>query len=282
MTSAPVPVITEESAGSSQTRREVLIKTDSTDVTHPFGIRVFGSATLRVPPDSVTITAAINRLEQTPSEAFARVREAEQAITGFLRKARVSESGLSRIYLSQQFRIVNNERQSIGYQAKIGLTVALSQLDQMENVVSGLVEAGANEITSTEFHTSELRELRARVRRLAMDAARQKAETYAAAGHLLLGEILHVQDVDPNSFRRVFHLAAGKGQIQEDAVEGVSGKGSLDPSAIQVGAAVVVVYQIKSSTVAHDLATLGGTMPELGNIPRRRTSGAKARRKSGR
>jgi len=133
-------------------------------IKHPFGISVFGSTLLRVPPDSVTIRAAIARLEEKPSDAFAKARKAEQSVTAFLRKAPVKESGLSKISLSQEYRFSNNERRSVGYVARIGLTVVISELDQIEKVLSGLVDAGANEITATEFHTIRLKELRARAR----------------------------------------------------------------------------------------------------------------------
>ena len=176
-------------------------------IEHPFGISVFGSALLRVPPDSVTIRAAITRLEEKPSDAFAKARKAEQSVSVFLRKAPVRESGLSRISLSQEYRYANNERRSIGYLAWIGLTVVISELEQIERVLSGLVDAGANEITATEFHTVKLKELRARARELAINAAREKAEIYAAAAKVTVGQVLHIQDVDPNTLRQESHLA---------------------------------------------------------------------------
>ena len=246
---------------------------NSTIITHPFGISVFGSALLRVSPDSATIRAAITRLEDKPSDAFSEARKAAHLVTDFLRKAPVKESGLSRISLSQQFRFLNSERRPIGYLARIGLTVVLKELDQIESVVSGLVDAGANEITSTEFHTVRLKELRARARELAMHAAREKAEVYATAGKLTIGEILHIQDVDPNVLRQEFHVAAGRSQIQQDLLDSQPDQDSLDPSAIQVGAAVVVAYRIAGPQQASSrkLASLGGTMPGLRKSPRRRS-----------
>jgi len=108
---------------------------DSSVIDHPFGVSGFGSTLLRVPPDSVTIRAAITRLEEKPSEAFAKARKAEQSVTSFLRKAPVKESGLSRISLSQEYRFLNNERRPIGYVARIGLTVVINELDQREDPV---------------------------------------------------------------------------------------------------------------------------------------------------
>jgi uncharacterized protein len=218
---------------------------NSMTITHPFGISTFGSALLRVSPDSATIRAAITRLEDKPSDAFAKARKAAQVVTGFLRKAQIKESGLSRISLSQQYRFLNNERRPIGYLARIGLTVIISQLDHTEEIVSGLVDAGADEITAIEFHTAKLKELRARARELATHAAREKAEIYAAAGKVSLGDIVHIQDVDPNVLRRrEFHAGAAQGPVQNDLIDNEPEQDSLDPSAIEVGAAVLVAYRI--------------------------------------
>ncbi len=217
-----------------------------TVIEHPFGISVFGSALLRVQPDFATIHAAITRLEKKPSDAFSKAKDAAHAVSDFLRQAPIKESGLSRISLSQPFRFVNNERQPLGYQARIALTIVLSAMDQIESVVSGLVESGANEITSTEFHTAKLKELRINARQLAMKAAREKAEIYATAGGVKLGEILHIQDVDPNILRQEFHSAAGRGLAPVEIADAEPDQNSLDPNAIQVGAAVVVAYLIGS------------------------------------
>lgn len=103
-------------------------------------------------------------------------------MTELLKKAPIKESGLSRISLSHEYRFINNERQRIGYAARIGLKVVPNQLDHIEEVLSSLVSAGANEITATKFHTTKLKALRAQARTLAMQAAREKAEIYANAG----------------------------------------------------------------------------------------------------
>ena len=42
------------------------------------GIRVFGSAVLRVAPDTASIVVAVSRTEQKPETAFAKAREGAQ------------------------------------------------------------------------------------------------------------------------------------------------------------------------------------------------------------
>jgi len=247
----------------------------SMTIEHPFGIVVFGSALLRVSPDSATIRAAITRLEDKPSHAFTKARKGAPTVTAFLRKAKVKELGLSRITLSQQFRIVNGERHPIGYVAKISIAVVLSELHRIEEVLSGLVDAGANEITSIDFHSAKLKELRARARELATHAAREKAGTYAAAGKVNLGEIIHIQDVNPKVLEQVWHSQISRGPVGHELVDHEPEQDSLDPSAIEVGAAVLAAYRIagrhgaKRQTERH-LAAIGSSMPGLKNVPRRK------------
>ncbi|HVG91722.1 MAG TPA: SIMPL domain-containing protein, partial [Alphaproteobacteria bacterium] len=135
---------------------------DSFIIENPFGISVFGSALLRVSPDTVTINAAITRLEPKPAKSFAEARQGAQAVTKFLKGVQIKEFGLSRLSVSQEYRVVNQERKMVGYRAKIGLTVIFNQLELIEEVVSGLVEAGVDEVSFIEFSTSQLKELRTR------------------------------------------------------------------------------------------------------------------------
>ena len=144
--------------------------------------------------------------------------------------------------------MIDSERRPVGYNAKIGLTVILNKLDEIEEIISGLVDAGANEITSIEFHTSKLKELRIETRRLATQAAREKAETYAAAANVSLGGVVHIQDVNPKLLQQMwvsqFHVGGTRPPVQREMVDREPEEPALDPGAIEVGAAVLVAYRI--------------------------------------
>jgi uncharacterized protein YggE len=57
------------------------------------GVRVFGSAVVRVTPDTASIVVAVSRTEQKPEDAFARAREGAQAVNAFLHKAGIKDFG---------------------------------------------------------------------------------------------------------------------------------------------------------------------------------------------
>src|SRR3954471_21103421 len=92
------------------------------------GVKVFGSAVVRVAPDTASIVVAVSRLEQKPEAAFTKAREAARAVSAYLHKAGVKDFGSSRVTLSQEFRYSNGENRFIGYQARIGFNVVVREM----------------------------------------------------------------------------------------------------------------------------------------------------------
>lgn len=205
----------------------------------PFGINVFGSALIRVDPDIVSLNFAVSRVHQHPREAFQEVRKASQGVRKYLEQAKVGEIGTSRVNISQTFRYISNENKFIGYTARVAFHVLLRQLDKMEDVLSGIVDAGVNEITNVDFQTTRLKEIRAEARRRAISAAREKAENYCDAAQVSLGKVIHIEDVNPDTLRgREGHVSY---EIQPDDSGEIK---VFDPGSITVGAAVIIAFNL--------------------------------------
>src|SRR5262245_23708420 len=86
------------------------------------GVKVFGSAVVRVAPDTASIIVAVSRLEQKPEAAFSKAREGAQGVTAYLHKAGVKDFGSSRVTLSQEYRYTNGEQKFVGYRARSSST----------------------------------------------------------------------------------------------------------------------------------------------------------------
>lgn len=205
-------------------------------IQNPFGITVFGSSLIKAEPDLVSISFAVSRLHQHPKDAFQDVRKSSQRVRKYLEQANVDEVNTSRISISQTFRFTSGEQTFLGYTAKVAFHVLLRTLDQMEDLLSGIVDAGANEIERVEFQTTKLKELRADARRQAIGAAREKAENYCNAAGVTLGKVIHIEDVNPDNLR-------GRGSHVEMGI--ASELQAFDPGTITIGAAVIVAFKIE-------------------------------------
>jgi uncharacterized protein YggE len=121
------------------------------------GVTVFGSAILRVVPDTPSITVAVSRVEAKPEAAFAKTREAAASVGGLLKKSGVDDVGSSRVFLTQEYKWINNENKFVGYRARITFNI-FGELDKVDGLLTGLIAAGANELASVGFQTTKLKQ----------------------------------------------------------------------------------------------------------------------------
>ena len=129
-------------------------------ITNPFGITVFGSSISRVPPDIASIKAVVCVLEQEPANAFSTSKQKARAVQEFLRQQNIAEFGTSRVALTRATKFVNGMQQFAGYQARITFNILLNELDRVDELVEGLVSAGANELERIAFETTKVKEIR--------------------------------------------------------------------------------------------------------------------------
>jgi uncharacterized protein YggE len=210
-------------------------------IQRPFGVNVFGSAIVRVEPDIASLQMTVSRLDMKPKKAFQQTREAASQVQTFLQKAKFEEAGFSQITLSQSYKYSGGENRFMGYLGKMEIRVLLRDLNRLEELLSGAVEAGANELNSIQFQTSRLKEIRAEARQRAVAAAREKAEIYCEAAGVALGNVLHIEDVNPNVLR-----GSGEGHTvtESQPVDDGSSR-AFEPGSIVVGAAVMIAFDLK-------------------------------------
>lgn len=202
------------------------------------GVTVFGSAVIRVEPDLVSLQFGVGRAGAKPRDALKEAQQAAQAVRAFLTRAGVTDVAASRLTLSQTTEYVNGRHKPSGYFARVTFNVVLTDLNKMDEVLVGVVDAGANEIGSTEFRTTRLKELRLEARRRAVAAAREKAENYCRAAGVSLGAVTAIADAHPDSLRNTGESNTTTEEPSDDAATARA----LAPNAIPVGAAVSVTY----------------------------------------
>jgi uncharacterized protein YggE len=204
------------------------------------GIKVFGSAVLRVEPDVVSLDFAVTREAKQPRDAFRETHQAVKDVRAYLASGGANDVAASRIHLSRTFDYKDGRHRPTGYSARVSFNVQLSDLDRMEEILAGVVDAGSNEIGSVDFRTTRLRQYRAEARRRAVAAAREKAEIYALAAGVPLGAVISLEDVNPNVIR-----GSGEGSTSSEVVSDDAGsERALAPGSIIVAAAVTMVFSI--------------------------------------
>lgn len=212
-------------------------------IRQPWGVSAFGSSLVQATPDLALLRFSVVQLADKPAAAFKKAHEAAARVRNCLKAGGVPDAAVqtSRVGLEQSFEFVGGgARRFVGYSARVSFRVRVNQLDSVEKLLVELVDAGANQIDAVEFLSSQLRELRAQARRLAVVAAKKKAENYAQAAGAKLGALLHIEDVNPDDLGRGGHGPnIDLSQHSEEAPE------ALPPGSITIAAAVMVGYAIQ-------------------------------------
>ncbi|MEM7348422.1 MAG: SIMPL domain-containing protein [Chloroflexota bacterium] len=210
-------------------------------ITNPHGITVYGSSIIRVSPDVARINIAVSQIGRTPQKAFSQARQAASKVQKYLSQAKVNDFGSSRINLSEAKEYKGNKWVQSGYEAKINFEILIDELDLIEEILVGVTNAGANQISNVNYQAKELKEIRQKARQQAVTAAIEKAESYCSASNTSLGSILHIEDVNPDQLRgREGHV------IIEVIPDEPNNAKAFDPSSIVVGGAVMMSFEINS------------------------------------
>ena len=205
------------------------------------GITCFGSAVVRVAPDFASMTIEVGNVDGNPKAAFSKTKETAKKLNMFLQAWEKIDSRSSNISLQDEQEYVNNRWKRVGYRASIQFHVVIKDITQVEEVLSGAVETGVDRIVSFSFGTSALKEHRAFARRNAIEAAIDKAKNYCKAANVELGEIIRIEDINPD-FTSPYRESHVQNQFQSNDLSESSQ--AIDPGAIPVNGAVQVTFKI--------------------------------------
>jgi len=191
-----------------------LLATPALAQSAPPMISVSGEATVSVPPDLAQIEAGVTSEARTAREASETNNTAMGKLLLALKAVDIAEKDIQTSRLSLQAENAPPKQGSmpaiVGYRASNRVTVRLREVAKVAGTIDALVGAGANDIGGVSFSVSNASKLLDEARAQAIADARRKAEIYAKAAGVALGDPLSITEQGspaPFAFRRM--AAAG-------------------------------------------------------------------------
>jgi uncharacterized protein len=163
----------------------------------PAAISVTGEATVSVPPDQAQIDGGVTSDAKTAREASDANNAAMGKVLLALKGAGIDEKDYqtSRLSLQPQYAPNRNGPSPVvGYRASNRVTVRIRDVTKVAGIIDVLVGAGANDIGGINFVVSQASKLLDDARTNAIADARRKAEIYAKAAGVTLGEPLSISE----------------------------------------------------------------------------------------
>jgi len=163
----------------------------------PPAISVTGEATVSVAPDLAQIDGGVISDGKTAREASEANNAAMGKVLLALKGAGIEEKDYQTSRLSLQPQYAPNRTGSspiTGYRASNRVTIRLRDVTKVANVIDVLVSAGANDIGGINFTVSQPSKHLDEAREKAVADARRKAEIFAKAAGVTLGEPLSISE----------------------------------------------------------------------------------------
>ena len=163
----------------------------------PPAISVTGEASIAVPPDRAQLDAGVASDGKTAREASNTNNAAMAKVLQALKGAGIPDKDVQTSSLSLQPQYAPNRNGPaliVGYRASNRVTVKLTDVGKLADILDTLVKAGANDIGNVDFSASQASKLLDDAREKALADARRKAEIYAKAAGVTLGAPLSIAE----------------------------------------------------------------------------------------
>ncbi|MFD1343455.1 SIMPL domain-containing protein [Litorisediminicola beolgyonensis] len=160
-----------------------------------------GTGTVSAPPDVAQITMGVTTQDETASGAMNAASEAAAAILTRLEAFGVSPqdmqtSGLDLgpIWVDRTTMPAGGSGEIAGYRASNRVTARIRDLDNLSEVLGGVLDGGANTLQGLSFDVANPDPLLDEARRMAVADATARAETIAKAAGVSLGRIRSISE----------------------------------------------------------------------------------------
>lgn len=204
-------------------------------------ISVGGQGEARGVPNQVQLSAGVATVAATADAALAENARKMTAVFAALKHLGVPERATQTSNFSVQPQYAQNTRgdgadRISGYQVSNQVDVTLDDTKKLGPALDALVAAGANQINSVSFGIRDPTTLQTEARQAAIADARKRAETYANAAGVMVGQVISIDEQNAEAPRPVFRAMAGLAEAP--ATPTAAGE-------LSVGAAVTVVFELK-------------------------------------
>ena len=159
-------------------------------------ITVNGDAVVTVQPDQIVINFGIETWDKDIMAAKQKNNEIMKKAMTVIKESGIPDKDIQTDYLSVEPRYNDNyeKKDLIGYFVRNTFVVTLSDPGKVEDLVSKVLQSGVNYIHGINFQTTELKKYREQARKLALNAAKDKAEKMAAALGQTIGDPLQISE----------------------------------------------------------------------------------------
>jgi len=217
-------------------------------------VSVMGDAEVRVAPDEVILTLGVETWDKDLNTATEECDSRSKKIIEVVEAMGIRSAHIQTDHLSVEPRYESDwkRRSFLGYLVRKTIMVTLKEVKRFEELLSTALENGANYVHGIQFRTTELRKYRDQARKLAVKAAREKADLLAGELGQNTGRPSSIREESSgwwNWYNRWWGSRGGRmmtqNVIQEIGGSEAQNSTSMRPGQIHVQARVSVSFELE-------------------------------------
>lgn len=196
-----------------------LVSAQGASITNQPNIVVTSEGTVSAAPDQASISVGVQVMKPTAAEALAGANAATEAVLAKLdslgiARANIQTSGVGLYPVQQAPAQPGGEGVITGYRATNQLTVLITDLGKVGQVLDAVVSAGANQVGGVRFGLKDDTAVQRQAMQEAIQRARPQADATAAGLGLKTGQVLAIrEDSSASPAMPAAQAAIGKGGV---------------------------------------------------------------------
>lgn len=210
-------------------------------------ITITGEGKVRAVPDLAQIELGVTTQGSTASDVQNQSTTKINKIIEFVKKQGVPQEDIttSNFSMYPTYDYSNGKNDINGYQANQTISIKIRGVDkskdQLNKVVSGVTDQGANQINGVNFTFDDPDSFRQKAREEAINKAKEKAAELAKFSGITLGRIITVSENGQGTPMIMPYAASGMG----GGAMVDSSTANVEPGTQDITATMTVVYEVK-------------------------------------
>lgn len=214
-------------------------------------ITVTGQAEVRVPPDEVLFTLAVENVDRDMLVANKKTDDSVKQILAIARKNNVKPEDVQTSQISVEPKYNTDDmpydernkvtRVLIGYQVSKTVAIRLRDISRFDDLLGDVLKAGITRLSNLQFMDSQIRKHRDEARRMAMRAAKEKAQLLAGEIGQSIGPAYSINEYTPD-----YERPSGTLQNYVSTQNGATSQteSAVAPGSISVNVQVTVRFRL--------------------------------------
>ena len=166
-------------------------------------IAVSGEGEVETKPDTAIVDFSVIALNQKAQKAYEENNALTEKIKTAIKAENIKEEDIKtsgfNVFPEYEYLTQGRKRQFTGYKVVHRMTIKIRDISRAGYMMDKLIESGANEISGINFTVEDVKKYEKDARKNAVDDAKQKAESLAAATGVTLGKILRVEEAQADA-----------------------------------------------------------------------------------